>query len=253
MKTRSDWGAIKWEGHPDMCGFQRKSSRQEQPRQFAPGVAAIRLPVVDDDEIAQDQEWVEVTVVGEPRRIRLHDYEEIYRIPGLYDLLFLTKLQYRSPRRVVGLLSDVLHGVEYDLRRLRALDLGAGNGLVGAELRALNVEEVIGVDIVPTAKEASERDRPGVYDDYLVANIADLSDRDETKLRDAELNCLVTVGALGFSDIPPKAFLKAIDVVQTPAWLAFNIKDDLLNEGDATGFSKLLRVLSTAAQSMLKF
>jgi hypothetical protein len=33
------------------------------------------------------------------------------------------------------------------------------------------VESVVGVDIIPEAQEAADRDRPGVYEDYYVVDL----------------------------------------------------------------------------------
>ena len=54
---------------------------------------------------------------------------------------------------------------------------------------------------------------------------------------------MTTVAALGYGDIPPLAFLQAMELVSTPAWLAFNIKEDFLHERDQSGFSRLIRQL----------
>ena len=89
---------------------------------------------------------------------------------------------------------------------------------------------IVGVDIIEEAAEAAERDRPGVYDDYVVV---DLTDRRADDPRDAlgarGFNCLTTVAALGFGDIPPEAFATAFNLVEpTAAWVAFNIKERFL-------------------------
>ena len=58
--------------------------------------------------------------------------------------------------------------------KLRVLDVGAGNGMVGEELDRMGARHIVGVDIIPEAKEAAERDRPGVYDDYFVVDLTDV-------------------------------------------------------------------------------
>lgn len=58
----------------------------------------IQLPEVGQD-LDQDEEWREVSVGGERRRIRFHDYHEIYDIPGFYERLFYDKLTCESPPR----------------------------------------------------------------------------------------------------------------------------------------------------------
>ncbi len=208
-------------------------------------VHGILFPQTNGDDLPQDAEWCEVFVDGQPpRRIRFHDYHELYKVPGLYEEIFYRKLKCCSPSRVAYLLDDILSDHEDDLRDLKVLDLGAGNGMLGDELRAREVNKIIGLDIIPEAKEATYRDRPDVYDDYLVADLTDLSWNQEEKLRRAECNCLTAVAALGFGDIPPEAFLKALDLIETPGWVAVTIKEDFFREQDTSGFSRLIRKLS---------
>lgn len=199
----------------------------------------IRLP--KDTSVAQDQEWCEVVRDGEVERIRFHDYHRIYAIPGLYELLFAEMLECASPRIVVSLLKEQLEREDVATRDLTALDLGAGNGMVGEELDRIGVDSMVGVDVIEEARDAAERDRPDLYDDYLVADMAALSRATESRLRARGFGCLTTVAALGFGDIPPTAFVAAYNLVADEGWVAFNIKKDFLDGADGTGFSRLLR------------
>lgn len=217
--------------------WRHRFSQMESP------IEAIRFPKVEGKEIAQDEEWFEVVTGEKTWKLRCHDYHEIYKVRGLYEQLFYECLQCCSPSRVARLLEDVLHDFDDDMQDLRVLDVGAGNGMVGDELCARNIDAIVGIDIVQEAKEATQRDRPEVYDDYLVSDLTDLPEQDEERLRQKKLNCLVTVAALGFGDIPPAAFAKALDLIDTPGWMAFNIKEDFLCERDDSGFSQLIRRL----------
>ncbi|MEX0775027.1 MAG: methyltransferase domain-containing protein [Phycisphaeraceae bacterium] len=211
------------------------------------GELEIRLPEVDSHCITQDAEWCEVCVgQSAPRRVRFHDYHEIYQVPGLYEALFYETLECCSPQRVTGLLEDVLHDWPDDASDLRVLDVGAGNGMVGQELRERGTSKIVGIDIIPEARDAALRDRPDVYEDYFVADLTDLDEHTEEAIRKARLNCLTTVAALGFGDIPPQAFLKALDLIATPGWLAFNIKEDFIDQHDGSGFCELVRELTAA-------
>lgn len=206
-------------------------------------IQAIRIPTDLEKNPDQDEEWCEIITDNKKQRIRFHDYDELFEIPGLYEKLFYETLECCSPSYVVTLLEDVAHEGGVDLGSLRVLDVGAGNGMVGDELRHRGVRKVVGVDIIEEAKAATLRDRPGVCDDYRVADLTDLPRNDEEALREHALNCMTTVAALGYGDIPPLAFLKALDLISTPAWLAFNIKEDFLHERDQSGFSRLIRQL----------
>jgi hypothetical protein len=128
-----------------------------------------------------------------------------------------------------------------DVSDLTVLDIGAGNGMVGEKLSEMGVESIVGLDIIEEAAEATARDRQGVYDDYYVADLTDLPDSVREELLEKDFNCLTTVAALGFDDIPPVAFSEAYNLISTPGWVAFNIKEDFLGEADSTGFSDLIK------------
>ena len=123
---------------------------------------------------------------------------------------------------------------------LRVLDVGAGNGMVGEELDRMGAEHIVGVDIIPEAKEAADRDRPGVYDDYFVVDLTDVSAEDLEQMREQRFNCLTTVAALGFGDIPPEAFTTAYNLVDDGGLIAFNIKERFVSDGDRSGFEDLI-------------
>jgi predicted TPR repeat methyltransferase len=123
------------------------------------------------------------------------------------------------------------------------LDVGAGNGMVGEQLAAIGIETIVGTDILPEAAAAAERDRPGIYDDYLVLDLTDLDDETRRGLEALELGALTCVAALGFGDIPPAALAAAYDVLVPSGWLAFSIKEDFLEESGGSGFARLIREL----------
>jgi predicted TPR repeat methyltransferase len=156
----------------------------------------------------------------------------------LYETLFYEHLQCDSPSRVVGLLADVLEDFPDAPSDLRVLDVGAGNGMVAEELRRIGVDTTIGADIIPEARAAAFRDRPGIYDDYVVGDLTDLQPEQEQRVRRMQPNCLTSVAALGFGDIPAEVFIKACNMVSTPAWLAFNIKECFLDtKSDQSGLA----------------
>ncbi len=207
-------------------------------------VDAIHLPDAAGDDVDQDQEWCEAIVEGRKRRFRFHDYNRIYEVPGLYESLFYRELKCCSPSRVVWLLADMLRDYGGGIDKMRVLDVGAGNGMVGDELAARGAPLLVGVDIIAEARDAARRDRPDLYDDYLVADLTNLDERQEERVRRTSLNCMTSVAALGYGDIPPAAFAKALDLIETPGWVAFTIKEEFLYEQDTTGFCKLIRMLT---------
>jgi SAM-dependent methyltransferase len=212
----------------------------------ATGSLSISIPPRADGDRDQDAEWCWVTVNGSlPRRIRFHDYGEIYAIPGLYERLFHEELRCASPATVCGLLGEVLAQSDWETSELRVLDLGAGSGIVAEELQKLGADQIVGLDIIDEARQAAERDRPGIYDSYLVADLCDPDAETDRALSDANLNCLTSVAALGFGDIPPSAFANAFNYIAAGGLVAFTLRDRFLDESDKTGFRRLIdRMLS---------
>lgn len=202
------------------------------------GPFPIRFPSKAD--LDQDEEWCEVEWDDEWHRIRFHNYNDVYSVPGLYETIFYRTLRCNSPKQVCELLYDTLleHGV--DPEDLSVFDVGAGNGMVGEALQTLGVRSIVGIDIIPEAQEATERDRPWVYNDYLVADLTNLSPQQLETLRDQRFDAMTTVAALGYGDIPAAAFAEAYNLVANGGWVAFNIKEDFLNGGDPSGFSGLV-------------
>jgi 2-polyprenyl-3-methyl-5-hydroxy-6-metoxy-1,4-benzoquinol methylase len=213
------------------------------PRPALSEDVTLTFPRLEQGDIAQDEEWFEARLDGGIRRIRFHDYGRIYEVPGLYEKLFYEELKCASPETIRSLLDEELQRSGYDASSLVCLDIGAGNGMVGEELAALGARSIVGVDIIQEAYDAVERDRPGIYDDYLVADLTALTDEQRERLAGWKFNCLTTVAALGFADIPPAAFATAYDLIEPGGWLAFTIKEDFLTDTDPSGFQKLIRHL----------
>jgi hypothetical protein len=117
---------------------------------------------------------------------------------------------------------------------VRILDAGAGSGVSGAALAARGMRPVIGLDILPAARAAALRDRPGVYGAYLAADLCALSSAEEATIRAAEPNALACVGSVGGGHLPPAAVAAALDLLAPEALVAyaydFTLADDPLRE-----------------------
>jgi hypothetical protein len=187
---------------------------------------AIRLP--EARGLSQDQEYCILTLHGQDHIVRLHDYRSIYEIPGLYERLFHDLLSCTSPQIVVQLLLDALQAAGERPADQRVLDLGAGNGLVGGGLRSAGFQFIHGLDLHREAQIAAERDRPGTYDRYLVADPRALPDSIGDELRSAEFTCLTCVAALGFGDISVSGFSNILELLPARSWVALSIKEDFL-------------------------
>src|SRR3954453_14981782 len=189
----------------------------------------------------QDEEWCEVELDGERRRIRFHDYAAIYDIPGLYEHLFAELLECNSPAVVCDLLGAELDAAGVDPGALTALDFGAGNGVVAERLAELDADSIVGVDLLPAARDAALRDRPGLYEDYFAADITALGPEVRGELEGYGFNLMTCVAALGFGDIPPAAFAEAFNLVESPGWIAFNLRERFLEDSDPAGFGAFIR------------
>lgn len=128
-----------------------------------------------------------------------------------------------------------------DADALRVLDLGAGNGILGEELARTGPVRLIGLDILDEARAAARRDRSGVYQDYLVADLTAPPEAAVERIRRFAPTCLTSVAALGFGDIPARAWFNAARLVAPGGLLAFNIKTDFLDSRYRFGFSELVR------------
>lgn len=205
----------------------------------------IQFPPIDAGTLAQNEAFFFLDAAGDghKQRIRFHDYHAIYAIPGLYEQLFYDRLQCGSPRKMADILHAAVRQVREPFHPLRVLDLGAGNGMMGEELKKFGVSRLVGVDILSEAFEACQRDRPGVYDGYYVEDLCALSEARREEIRSWHFDCLTCVAALGFGDIPPAVFISAYNLVQNGGWIAFNIKDSFFRDQDPLGFSSLVRAL----------
>ncbi len=204
----------------------------------------IQFPKVDVNNLSQSETYFYIVESnGEKKKIRFHDYDKIYDIPCLYEQLFYDRLKCTSPVKVTDILKKAVDQSNEDFYGLRVLDLGAGNGLVGEALKKYGISRLVGVDIIPEAKRAMERDRPQYYDAYYITDFCDIDPETNEEFESWSLDCLTTVAALGFGDIPPKAFMNAFNIISQKGWIGFNIKESFLDEKDQSGFSRMIREL----------
>jgi SAM-dependent methyltransferase len=203
----------------------------------------IQFPKPESSNLNQDEVYFYLQGSGGQRKIRFHDYDEIYQVQGLYEQIFYERLKCTSPTKVATILESSLKQSEDNLSELRVLDFGAGNGMMGEELKKHGVSRLVGIDIIPEAYEATLRDRPGLYDAYYVEDFTQLSEEKKEDIASWQCDCMVTVAALGFGDIPTKAFIEAFNIIKTKGWVAFNIKETFFDSNDESGFSRMIREL----------
>ncbi len=203
----------------------------------------IQFPKSERSKLHQDETYFYLQGSGGQRKIRFHDYDEIFQVPGLYEQIFYDRLKCTSPVKVATILESAVRQSQDSFTELRVLDLGAGNGMMGEELKKHGVSRLVGVDIIPEAYEATIRDRPGLYDEYYVEDFTALDEERKEDIASWQCDTLVTVAALGFGDIPTDAFIEAFNIITTQGWVAFNIKETFFQKSDKTGFSSMIREL----------
>ncbi len=202
----------------------------------------FNIQIPDLNAIEQGREYFILEQDGKKEKIEFHDYDRIYEIPGLYESLFYDTYKCNSPETVCSLLEKHITKENQGMD-IVALDIGAGNGMVGEQLADIGADTIVGIDIIPEAVEALERDRPGVYDEYHVADLTAMAPSVRFSLEKKDFNCMTVVAALGFGDIPPEAFAQGYNLISSQGWVAFNIKEDFVCEQDQSGFCDLIHNL----------
>jgi len=183
---------------------------------------------------------------GRTDRMRLHEYDRVYSIPGLYEEVVQRRLECASPAKIAAALVATAATDGDAASELRVFDLGAGNGVVAEELSRREVHTLVGLDNVAEARDAAERDRPGLYAEYLVGDLDD-HPRVPAVIDEHRLNCLVAVGALGLGHIPAASFDAAWRRFPLGAWLAVTVPEDLVPAG-SSGFGDWLEIEMTAGR-----
>jgi hypothetical protein len=175
---------------------------------------------------------------GTKERMRLHEYTRVYAIPGLYEEVVQDRLRCATPAKLAELLVAHSSGAGIEPSELAVFDLGAGNGVVGDELRERGVETVLGSDNIAAARDAAIRDRPDLYEEYLVGDTDDLPEV-PALVRERRLNGLVAAGALGLGHISAESFHRLWGLFGNGAWFAVSLHEDLVDPG-ASDFASYL-------------
>ncbi len=176
--------------------------------------------------------------------VHLHDYERLYAVPGLYEHVIQELLQCRSPQVAVDALAHALARLGIAPADVVLLDLGAGTGIVGELATVAGVSRVIGLDALEAARTACLRDRPGIYCDYLVGDLADPASDLLARLRRNRPTALISAGAMGGTHAPPAVLATALNLLPTAAPVVFTIDERWMKtdapDGYGTVFSQLI-------------
>jgi hypothetical protein len=181
-----------------------------------------KLAAQDDPEVGRELILVH-HADGRTEELRLHDYERIYELPGVYEQIVQERLGCRSPDEIASMVGGSLDALGWDRAEARVLDVAAGNGVSGQALAAHGLRPVIGTDIVPAARDAALRDRPGVYDTYLTLDLLALTPDQEDAIRAMDLNVLACVAPVGehSQQLPPLALAAAVGLLAPDALVAY--------------------------------
>ena len=184
----------------------------------------IRIPKESANLVIQE-EFFWLNQNGKERKVILHDYPEIYRIPYLFEYVYKS-LSAKSHIVLSSLLIDRFTQAGGAIENLVVLDVGAGSGMLGQALADLGVKSIAGIDIVPEAAVAAEREYPGVYENYYVEDLTQLSTKTSDTLSSRGFNCIVCGSALGFNHIPAKGWATAFNMIAPNGWIAFNVQKE---------------------------
>lgn len=209
----------------------------------------------DPQSLQQDEEYAEVHIDGKKQSIRIHDYTVMYAQPGLYEYIVHERLACDSPRILVQSLKEHLASPsvsESFAGPLTILDVAAGNGIVGAELRKQLAEKpgirrLIGTDLLESARSAALRDRPNVYDDYVAADLTRPHESGLPSLSDVVVIC----AALGPADddLPLEAVDGAIALLRVGGLLTLTVNAGVQRAGISPRYESFLASVKEGGRS----
>lgn len=197
----------------------------------------------------------EYVALREPGRgedlVHLHDYERLYGVPGLYEHIVQDLLACCSPQVAVDGLAGALAELEVDPASIVLLDLGSGTGLVGELARGIGVSTIIGFDALPAARAACLRDRPGIYRDYLVGDLAAGEPRLLADIQAYRPTALISAGAMGGTHAPPSALLNALAALAADSPVVFTIDERWMRTDGPGGYRTAIEELVDSGELRL--
>lgn len=167
---------------------------------------------------------------GTEELFRLHEYERVYAIAGLYEEVVQRRLLSASATILAERLVACAAASGTAAAELAVFDLGAGNGVSGEELRAHGVATIVASDGIPEARDAAMRDRPRLYAAYLVGDTDHLPEVPDL-IREHGLNALVCAGALGLGHISADSFHRLWSAFPPGAWFSVSLHENLAEPG----------------------
>ena len=196
----------------------------------------IQLPEIESARnLAIHEEYFWFNQNGTKRKLRLHDYVEVYQIPYLYEHL-MEKLDSQSHRVLTSLLVEQFTQAGGTVEDMVVLDIGAGSGLIGQTLAGLGVKSMVGIDIIPEAAEAACQQYPGVYENYYVEDLSKLTEITKQALNRRGFNSLICCSALSNGHVPADALSVVFNQIAPNGLIAFNVAEYFWKDNSKAGF-----------------
>ncbi len=119
------------------------------------------------------------------------------------------------PRRAASLLAQLVG----DVAAPYVLDVGAGTGLVGAQLRAEGITNVVGVDL--SAEMLAQARRKGAYRELVVADV-----HEPLPLGAGTFDGLVAVGVFTYGHVRPRALVSLVAHLRPGGAMVLTVRED---------------------------
>jgi hypothetical protein len=185
---------------------------------------ALRAELAEQDDPEIGRELIRVTHEdGEVEELRLHDYERLYALPGVYEQIVQERLGCASPARIAAMLAGAADEAGWPREQVRVIDVAAGNGVSGEALVHEGLRPVLGTDIVPAARAAAQRDRPGVYGSYETLDLLSRTDATAAQLGALRANAASCVAPVGDrpGQVPTEALVTVAGLLTADALVAY--------------------------------
>lgn len=202
---------------------------------------SLRSPATLQSVYDEPDETCEVLIDGQWKSFRVSDHRAMFVHPGLYEQLVIDQLQCTTPQRAIGTFGEVLFDWCGSPSDLRVLEIGAGNGLVAAELRHLGASAIFGIDHRPEASEAARRDRPWAYDIYLLGRLSMRKSQLRRHVEAFAPNCLVMLAGDNEESLDATAFAAAWNLLAEQSWVVFSMTEAASPAGRQAKFQQLIR------------
>lgn len=151
---------------------------------------------------------------GKIETLNIWDYASLYKYPNLYQQLICGLLECDVYSELWKPLSEVTC-----IKRWRVLDIACGSGLMGKYIKnnsLTKVELLVGIDILPEAIIALNRDNPNVYDKTYILGKDNIAN-----LKMYEFNCLIVSAAA--NHLALNDYQNYVKLLSANTYIVFNL------------------------------